>query len=426
VRYESNFFGSTNRPPPSTVGEPPARFNGHREPNDDASLLASVGFHPGEGEEPIVHVPNNSSTPIDFEALSNELDIHRWAELHVPKEERLLGEFITPISRTFLIGSTGIGKTLFGYELVAAMAAGTGFLHWSCDRPSRWLIIDGEMPTGLIQRRINDIRGRHSIRPGNLLLYSAGRAEELAKLIPGIGEMPAGHAWVLNIAQLLKLDGILFDNLMSLSPGNHAEPETWLDTQPLVGMLSNAGIAQIWCDHTGWDGSRQYGTSTKAWRFDTAAVLKPLPEEERETHVTAFILTCEAPGKARRRTPDNWRDFETHTIRFSHGRWSSEPTERVSRPTLTPEGRGWFADIVNAFAIPGLAKEQPVTVNGLTNVRLTLKRNEIREHLKQYGRIGDGSHASLTDKDRSRLSHWLNKLKDNGKIGMSGDLVWLT
>lgn len=366
---------------------------------------------------------------LDFAALVAELDIYHWAELEVPKEERLLGELITPGSRTFLIGTTGIGKTLFGYELVAAMAAGEGFLHWECDRPSRWLIVDGEMPTSLIKRRINDIRTRHKVPHGNMLLYSSGRAEEIGKLIPDIGEMPPlntkqGHAWVLRIAKALNVDGILFDNLMSLSPGNHAEPDTWLDTQPLVDVLSKAGIAQIWCDHTGWDASRQYGTSTKAWRFNSAGIMKPLPEEQRQPNETAFTLSFEAPGKARRRTPDNWRDFQSHTFRLADGRWSSEAAGAPTKG-LTPEGLGWLKDITNAFAIPNFAESRTVLLNGVSFVRLTLLREQLRQHLLQCRRISAEADGTLTGAERQRLSSWLNKLKDKGKLGMNGEHVWL-
>ena len=316
----------------------------------------------GEDKEP----------PLSKDKLAAELDIHHWAELEVPKEERLLGELITPGTRMFLIGTTGIGKTLFGYEFVAAMAAGDGFLHWVCDRPSRWLVIDGEMPTSLIKSRINDIRARHKVPAGNMLLYSAGRADEIAKLIPGLGEMPPlntpeGHEWVMQVAKILKVEGILFDNLMSLSPGNHAEPDTWLNTQPLVAMLSNAGIAQVWLDHAGWDGSRQFGTSTKAWRFNSAGIMKPLPEDQRQTNETAFTLSFEAPGKARRRTPENWRDFQPHTIRLADGQWSSEPAAATQKG-LTREARGWLKDITNAFAIPDFPQSRTVIVNGVSCV----------------------------------------------------------
>ena len=54
----------------------------------------------GEDKEP----------PFSKDKLAAELDIHHWAELEVPQEVRLLGELITPGTRTFLIGTTGIGK----------------------------------------------------------------------------------------------------------------------------------------------------------------------------------------------------------------------------------------------------------------------------------------------------------------------------
>ena len=223
--------------------------------------------------------------------LANVLDAHKWAALKIPVETKFLGEFITPATKTFLIGTTGIGKTMFGYELVGAMASATDLLHWKCERASRWLVIDGEMPTSLIKKRIAEVLARYKIPDGNLLIYSTGRAEELAKLITDLGEMPplsteAGHKWVLKVAEELLVEGILFDNLMSLSPGDHREPQVWLDTLPLADALSRKNIAQIWCDHTGWDTSRQYGTNTKAWRFDTAAVMKPLPEDQRENSRT--------------------------------------------------------------------------------------------------------------------------------------------
>ena len=138
------------------------------------------------------------------------------------------------------------------------MAAGTGFLHWECDRPSRWLLPDGEMPDALIQQRISAVLRRHRVPAENLLIYAAGRAETFDDLIPDLKPMPPlntpeGHAWVTQIIEILQPDGVLFDNLMSLAPGDHSKPDAWINTLPLVMALTKRGIAQIWCDHSGWD-----------------------------------------------------------------------------------------------------------------------------------------------------------------------------
>ena len=121
------------------------------------------------------------------------MDVNAWAALDIPPEPRLLGHLVTPTTRLFLVGSTGIGKTLLAYELAAGMATGRGFLSWTCDRPSRWLIIDGEMPTPLIKRRCADLIRRHGgiIRPHHLAIYSLDRAEEWAKAFPGLGTIGA-------------------------------------------------------------------------------------------------------------------------------------------------------------------------------------------------------------------------------------------
>jgi hypothetical protein len=221
------------------------------------------------------------------------------------------------------------------------------------------------MPTALIKRRIGEVLNRHNPPAENIIIYSLGRAEELASVIPGLDEMPPlntpeGHEWVMRLVDLLEPDGILFDNLMSLAPGDHSDGETWRNTEPLVMRLSRAGIAQIWLDHTGWNTDRQYGTSTKAWKFDAVGVMKPLPETERVEREVGFTLSFEPPGKCRRRTPENWRDFQTRTIRLAAGEWRAEAADKASKP-LTKEGEGWYRDLVNMFAVEGLPqKSEPI------------------------------------------------------------------
>jgi hypothetical protein len=191
--------------------------------------------------------------------------------------------------------------------------------------------------------------------------------------------------------------------------------------------LSRAGIAQIWLDHTGWNTDRQYGTSTKAWKFDAVGVMKPLPETERVEREVGFILAFEAPGKCRRRTPENWRDFQTRTIRLAAGEWRAEAADKASKP-LTKEGEGWYRDLVNMFAVDGLAKKRVVILQGgQTREVLTLTRDEVRDGYRHCGRIGaNGGNEALTGAERQKLLKRLNELRDARKIGMTQKLVWLT
>jgi hypothetical protein len=42
--------------------------------------------------------------------------------------------------------------------------------------------------------------------------------------------------------------------------------------------------------------------------------MTPLPDDQRGRHEVAFTLSFEYPGKARRRTPDNWVDFDSPMV----------------------------------------------------------------------------------------------------------------
>lgn len=271
---------------------------------------------PGGGPTP--RPGNGHDQAFDAAALRDAMDVNAWAALDIPPEPRLLGDLITPTTRLFLVGSTGIGKTLLAYEMAAGMATGQGFLGWTCDRPSRWLIIDGEMPTPLIKRRCADLIRRHGVvRPHQLVIYSLDRAEEWA--IPGLGTIgalntPEGREFVQRLIDIVKPDGVMIDNVMSLIAGDHKDEIPWSETWPLVFSITAQGIAQIWLDHAGHNGVRQYGSSTKAWRFDAVGVMTVLDDATTDRKPgeveTAFTLSFDLPyGKARRRTPENWHDF---------------------------------------------------------------------------------------------------------------------
>jgi hypothetical protein len=262
------------------------------------------------------------------EHLAALLDIHSWAGLDAPPEDKLLGDLITPSTRKFLVGRTGLGKTLLLHAMAAGMASGQGFLHWRSDRPSRWLIIDGEMPSALIKGRSEDTLRRTEIPPGNLVIYSLDRAEEFARLIPGLGMLEpinteAGQKFVLRLAEAVGAEGIGFDNTMPLISGDQREEIPWTQTLPLIAELTKRRIAQVYLDHTGHNTDRQYGAAVKAWRMDSVGIMTPLPGARRDREV-AFSLSFEPPVKARRRTPDNWDDFATCTIRLAEDRWTSE------------------------------------------------------------------------------------------------------
>ena len=292
------------------------------------------------------------------------LAVHAWSDLPLPPVRRYLGDVVTEAARIFLVGATGIGKTLFAYAVAAALAAGEPFLHWSCDGPVRVLVIDGEMSARMIKKRAQLIlRHRSQVPPGSLLIYSLQRADEFAARFPQLGK-PAplntdeGREWLLRMIALVQPDVVVLDNVMSLIAGVMKDEEPWQQTLPLVLGITALGKAQIWLDHTGHNTDRQYGTSTKGWLFDAIGVMRRPDGEQARERETCFDLAFDPPtGKARNRDPDRWNDFAPHRIRLTEDGWVSEPLERCGKARgnskVLPSMQLFHDALIDAIAIAG-------------------------------------------------------------------------
>jgi hypothetical protein len=332
----------------------------------------------------------------------------------------LLGELITPSSRIFLVGRTGLGKTLLAHAMGAGMASGKGFLHWRSARPSRWLVIDGEMPTALIKARALDlIRRTGDIPRGNLVIYALDRAEDFARCLSGLGTLEpintdGGREFVLRLAEAVGAEGIIFDNVMSLIAGDQKDEVPWTETLPLVHELSHRRIAQIYLDHTGHDTGRQYGSATKAWRMDAVGLMTPLPDDQRALGEVAFTLSFDPPGKARRRTPVNWEDFEACTIRLSEDQWTSSFDGRSRVTKLSPKGRLWHRALLDALtqtSTPGRA------------TRAAWYDEAVRVGIAD-AITGEDNRASK-DRKRALQRKYIIELSAAGVIGVNGETVTL-
>jgi hypothetical protein len=276
------------------------------------------------------------------QTLAQLLSSTAWLQRDPKPTEQLLGDLIVNTTRAFLVGRTGLGKTLLGLAMAFAMATGRGFLHWRCAKPCRVLYIDGEMPEDLIIERLQGEAERMGLPwddaiLANLMIFSIEDAERIAAAWPDIGMLPPlnaedglGAQFIERLCQELKPDVVILDNVQSLTMGVQKEEQTWLPALDVVDWLTRNRIAQVWLDHTGHNAERQYGTAVKAWRFDVVGIMSPL-EEGQQGAETAFNLSFDHPGKARRRKPSNWEDFAPMTIRLSRGQWSGEAIEEKQK-----------------------------------------------------------------------------------------------
>jgi hypothetical protein len=364
--------------------------------------------------------------PDAYAGLAQTLSVTAWRKREMPQITRLLGDFLTTTTRAFIVGATGIGKTLLGLAMAIGMALGLGFLHWRSSRPACVVYIDGEMPRELLIARIEDA-ARQADRPDlldNLMVFSMEDAEMIAERWPTLGMfMPlntdAGQEFIKRLCAALKPDVVIFDNVQALLEGVQKEEETWTAVLPLVQWLSKQPIGQLWLDHSGHNSIRQYGTVIKAWRSDAVAIITPLPEDDRVPGETAFVLSFEPPGKARRRTPDNREDFATTTIRLREGRWSGEAAD--SEQATSKRARGKVPPSIRLFhdallsAIAGAATRPGETA------MFAWEAECVRQGL--LDQIEPGDDANARHRKRSFLRKAKSSLLAAGMIGINSERV---
>jgi hypothetical protein len=87
--------------------------------------------------KPSAHA-NRAAPKADIErdpAVADFLSVVKWANLEIGPEHRFLGDFITSATRAFIVGATGIGKTMFMYGMVGGMASGKASSTGNANRP---------------------------------------------------------------------------------------------------------------------------------------------------------------------------------------------------------------------------------------------------------------------------------------------------
>jgi hypothetical protein len=303
--------------------------------------------------------------------LKHLLAIEAWAIRDIPEPDRILGDFLTTTVRGFLVGRTGLGKTLLGIAIAAAAASGSDFLTWKAYRPVKVLYVDGEMPAELIKPRAIDAMrrlGAASIPPGNLMIFGRDIEAEARQVCPALPPFAplntdAGRAFLMALIKAVGgVDLIIFDNVMSLLEGDQKDELAWSAVLDLVSQLTVMRIGQLWLDHTGHNNDRQYGSSTKAWRFDAVGVMAPIREDDQTEDdgpggATGFTLSFDHPGKARRRTPENWKQFQPMTVRLLDDEWIWEPLSDAKKQgkghALKPSAQAQYDALLDAIVVSG-------------------------------------------------------------------------
>jgi hypothetical protein len=331
---------------PADWGEPKRKINGPAAEPPPSSLDDYLDGDRAQKPAPIGDIP---------------LTVDAWLARPLPELDRIMGEWFFTTSRTLLVGPTGVGKTNFGIAIAGHSAIGRNFLHWRACRPARILYVDGEMAARLFKQRLADLVRRLGEIPKTLFPFSHEDIENFRPLNTAAG------AAILNglIDKVGGVDGVWFDNIMSLIAGDMKEEEAWRQTLPLVTSLTKRGIAQVWLHHTGHDENRSYGTKTREWRMDN---VMHLTTEERPDTDVSFRLEFR---KARTRTPETRRDFQDATIALVDDEWTVEAPAAAAPGPISPIAQKFSDALHNA-----LAGDMTETRYGRRAVTLELRKAE--------------------------------------------------
>ena len=318
----------------------------------------------------------------------DRLSISAWLDRPLPDRDFLLGKLLCTTSRLFIIGETGIGKTLFGAAIGGACAKGAAFLNWEGGRPARVMFIDGEMPIETFKERMQLVADRY----GREIPFFGYNREYLG--FDGMPPLntPAGQAWLRREIEAIKPDLIIFDSIMCLLVGPMQDEATWAPMKSLVCELSARRIAQVWFNHAN-DLGKSFGDKTREWEMDTTGKLSKVEGDETAIRLE-FI-------KARHRTPANAGQFAPLIFRPSDD-WKFE----IAKAAKSSKSGGEVADIIAEFpsVYDFLADGAPKTLGlDARSTVLKVSTSAIRDELRNRGFLDADENDAITRVSRGHF-----------------------
>ena len=196
---------------------------------------------------------------VDKIAPLQALDAHALALMEFKPREVYLEPWLHSQDLCMIFAARGIGKTHFALSVAYAAATGGTFAKWSAPTPRKVLYLDGELPGGVMQKRLLMHCPDVEPQPGYLRIFTPD-------LLPEGRAMPdlSTYEGQLAIDDMIGDAEIVFvDNLSALArSGRENEAESWLPVADWILGLRRRGIAVVLIHHAG-KGGQQRGTSKR-------------------------------------------------------------------------------------------------------------------------------------------------------------------
>lgn len=187
------------------------------------------------------------------------LDAHALALMQFKVREVILDPWLHSQDLCMIFAARGIGKTHFALSVAYAVATGGKFAKWSAARPRKVLYLDGELPGGVMQKRLLMHCPDVEPAPGYLRIFTPDLLPD-GRVLPDLSTLDGQDA----IDELIEDAEVVFvDNLSCWArTGRENEAESWLPVADWILRLRRRGIAVVLVHHAG-KGGQQRGTSKR-------------------------------------------------------------------------------------------------------------------------------------------------------------------
>lgn len=213
------------------------------------------------------------------------LPAKKLMKLILPELEYVVYPFISTQSLSMVYAKRGIGKTWFSMQLAVSVALGKPFFAWEVPCQRRVLYIDGEMPLGTLQYRLNLLLSNEIPEYLNILsseiLWREGHSlnlnnpEDLEAIDTFLSELELVNE---------RPELIIIDNLSSMSAGvdenGNSEMENLLRW---LLKLRSQGYAVMLVHHAGKNGDQRGGSRREDF-LDTSIKLNEVKDSFAEVN----------------------------------------------------------------------------------------------------------------------------------------------
>ena len=292
------------------------------------------------------------------------LDVHALAAMQFKTRDSILSPWLHTQDLCMVFAARGIGKTHFGIAVAYAVATGGTFAKWQAPKPRKVLYLDGELPGGVMQKRLLMHCPDIEPQPGFLRIFTPDLVPE-GRVLPDLSTADGQDL----ISGMIDADTelVIVDNLSAWArSGRENEAESWLPIADWILSLRRRGIAVLLIHHAG-KGGQQRGTSKREDLLDVVIGLSR-PKDYTPEQGAVFIAEF---TKARNLTGDGAEGLEfTLGGTDDKAEWACRTVEHSTY------------DRVVALIKEGLTP-------GEICVELDINKSNVSRHIKKAREAGD-------------------------------------